>query len=110
MPKKQPIQSIPAVKTENLEIIEIERAISDFEITSSILGKLKMSEEVPIHNISVSTNKGQVTMSGNFQWHYQKGIAADIVGSIIGVKEFNNYISVNPQLTLSSLEVAFSVN
>jgi osmotically-inducible protein OsmY len=71
---------------------------SDEDIAAIALSLLRWHVGLPVDQIQLKVENGHVTLSGEVSWQYQRGIAAEDVRKIRGVRSVINAIMVNPSV------------
>ena len=71
---------------------------SDSEIAERILSILSWSVGAP-DDIKVKVEQGNVTLTGQVEWNFQKQSAGRAAGRIVGVKNLVNMIEVKPKVS-----------
>lgn len=74
---------------------------SDADIAADIRSALALDYQVPEDRIEVSVLDGNVTLTGNVKWYYQKDTAEEDAAMITGVKSLDNEITVNQPRALA---------
>lgn len=72
----------------------------DNEIAVNAVRVLEWESLLPKGTIKVTVSNGEVTLSGNVPWYYQKQDAEKKVRYLAGVTSLNNQIAVKPALTI----------
>lgn len=72
----------------------------DFDITREILKTFRWNRNTLNDTIKVEVISGQVTLSGELEWNYQKEAASEVVTNLIGVKGVNNNIIIKSQFDI----------
>lgn len=70
----------------------------DEEIAETVSKVLSWNTGIPNHRIRSVVQDGQITLSGDVDWKYQKEAAEDSVRHLIGVTGVTNWITVKPLL------------
>ena len=68
--------------------------VDDSWITSKVKSEMVANKTVKAHNISVSTNRGVVTLTGNAATWEESNKAAEIARGVKGVTQVENNIHV----------------
>ncbi len=76
---------------------------SDTEIAEAIEMVFKWNSLLPAKRIRVLVEKGWVTLSGEFDWEYQRRAAEKAVRSLTGVTGVNNLITIKSQVTPANI-------
>ncbi len=84
---------------ENIEVkINSWEQKNDIDIAPAVLNAFRWNWNTLNDGIQVQVENGQVTLSGELEWHYQKEAATRVVNNLIGVKGVMNNISLNSTL------------
>ncbi|MEZ0129218.1 BON domain-containing protein [Flavobacterium sp. LBUM151] len=84
---------------ENIEVkINSWEQKNDIDIAQAVLNAFRWNWNTLNDGIQVQVENGQVTLSGELEWHYQKEAATRVVNNLIGVKGVMNNISLNSTL------------
>jgi len=70
--------------------------LSDSSITTDIKSQLLMKKDISSLSISVATDKGIVTLTGNVQSEAQKKEVVNIVSQVKDVKSVNDKLIIQP--------------
>lgn len=70
------------------------QARSDGDLAKAIADALRWNAEVPVSRITVSVEKGWVTLEGTVDWQYQSTAAVRAVDYLLGVRGVTNLIKV----------------
>ena len=85
---------------ENIEVkINSWEQKNDIDIAQEVLNAFKWNWNTLNNSIEVQVENGQVTLSGELEWQYQKEAASRVVNNLIGVKGVINNIRIDPNLT-----------
>jgi osmotically-inducible protein OsmY len=99
------IQGVKAVVNE----IEVDASLlykkTDSEIASDVLSALKSSVWVPSEKIKLVVKDGNLTLSGEVEWQYEKTSAFTAVKNLWGVRSVTNVITVKPSITINEEKV-----
>lgn len=71
----------------------------DTDIANAVINALKWDVSIPENVIQVRVKNGEVTLSGNVDWWYQKINAEKAIRNFKGVKNINNQINIHPIVT-----------
>ena len=69
---------------------------SDTEIAQAACAALDLNSVVPPGKVKLEVEHGQVTLTGEVEWDYQRRSAEQAVRPVIGVRAIHNRISVRP--------------
>jgi osmotically-inducible protein OsmY len=72
---------------------------TDADIAASIANVLEWTVGLPGDAIKVMVERGEVTLSGDVDWQYQRQAAADAIRYLMDVTGVNNQILVKPRLS-----------
>jgi len=70
------------------------KAVSDTMITTKVKASLKTDSGLKGSDISVSTNNGQVALTGKVQDRQQADRAAELARKVDGVKDVDNRLAM----------------
>jgi len=70
---------------------------TDLEIAEAVVNALKWNSAVIHENIKINVENGFVTLSGQVEWAYERGMAEIAVENIKGVKLVVNQITIKPK-------------
>jgi osmotically-inducible protein OsmY len=68
----------------------------DEEIAETVAKVLSWNSGVPQHRVRSVVQDGQITLSGDVDWKYQKEAAEDSVRHLVGVTGVTNWITIKP--------------
>jgi len=77
-------------------IYSVKETSEDLATTSKVKTALSLSKHLSAFDIGVSTNKGEVTLTGQVPSQETKSLAGSIVQDTSGVKQVHNNLSINP--------------
>lgn len=72
---------------------------NDTEIAASVLNALKWNIEVPDTKVKAEVENGWVTLTGEFDWNFQKEAARSSVELLTGVSGVSNNITIKSKTT-----------
>ena len=72
---------------------------NDTEIAASVLNALKWNMEVPDTKVKAEVENGWVTLTGEFDWNFQKEAARSSVEHLTGVSGVSNNITIKSKST-----------
>jgi osmotically-inducible protein OsmY len=75
----------------------------DEEIASAVVNRLKWDSSVPVDAVKANVEKGQITLTGEVDWHYQQLAAVNAVRGILGVVGVSNEIAIKPRPNTSEI-------
>ena len=96
------VRRVPGVRGIALELdvrIAAGQAPGDSDIAKAALHALRWHSWVPHERIQVEVEDGQVTLSGEVDWHYQLSSAEQCVRPLRGVRGLTNRITVKPRVS-----------
>jgi osmotically-inducible protein OsmY len=74
---------------------------SDSDIAQSANNVLRWTTYLPMDHIKVKVEHGQIALSGEVEWDYQRSGAADAVRHLLGVMGVTNQITLKPEASAS---------
>lgn len=87
---------------------------SDNEIAAEVLNAFGWHAEVPGDQVTITVEKGWVTLQGEVQWNYQKEIAENAVVNLLGVTGVINHIKIrankHDEVEKAAIEDAIDLN
>jgi osmotically-inducible protein OsmY len=87
---------------------------SDNEIAAEVLNAFRWHAEVPGDQVTITVEKGWVTLQGEVQWNYQKEIAENAVVNLLGVTGVINHIKIrankHDEVEKAAIEDAIDLN
>ena len=81
--------------TANTPVETTKQYLSDTEITTKVKSDLLANKDIKSLSISVTTNKGVVTLTGNVDTMMQKKMAGRITSHVTGVKSVKNELMMS---------------
>jgi len=99
---KNTAKQVPGVLEvlENIQVkISSREQKNDFDIAQAVLNAFRWNWNTLNDTIEVKVENGQVTLSGELEWHYQKEAATKAVSNLIGVKGVDNNIVIDSRLS-----------
>lgn len=75
----------------------------DGDIASAAINRLSWDSAIPVDAVTVKVEKGQVTLTGEVAWQYQREAAADNVRGLTGVIDVVNRIAIKPEADASNI-------
>ena len=72
---------------------------NDADIAEAAVNALEWNMKVPQDRIKVEVQDGNVVLSGEVDWEYQRAAARDTVCCLMGVKAVTDEISIKPAVT-----------
>lgn len=76
----------------------------DAEIARAAARALEWNVQVPVERITVTLERGWLTLEGEVDWYYQKEAAARTTRQLVGIKGLTNLIKVRPKITPAEIE------
>lgn len=77
---------------------------NDTEIAQAILKALKWNSAITEDKIKVKVENGVVTLDGQLEWEFQRGVVVSEIESLLGVKRIINNISIKNVVPLADLK------
>ena len=78
---------------------------TDADVAKAVLDALRWHSLVPDDMVTVTVDRGWLTLEGTVDWQYQRDAAAKAVQHLTGVRGVNNLISLKPHVQISESEV-----
>jgi len=78
---------------------------TDEDLTKAIWHALEWDSLVPTERIDVNVRGGNVTLSGEVEWEYQRSTADLVVRRLAGLRGINNQIQICPAVKASPDEI-----
>lgn len=100
----QRVDGVSAMTSEVVVRLPSSGLRTDADIAASIGHALAWNTLVPEGAIQVLVESGQVTLSGETEWHFQREAAADSVRHLMGVTGVSNQIGLKPRATVSTVK------
>ena len=72
---------------------------TDTEIADVVATALASHRHVEEKKITVTVEKGVVTLEGSANWNFERRAAEEVIKGLAGVRGINNYIVVKPEAT-----------
>lgn len=79
---------------------------NDADLVSSAVAALRWHVGVPNDAVLVSADAGQLTLTGNVEWHHQRAAAEAAVASLEGVRGVTNDIALRPHDAVGDIAIA----
>src|SRR5580658_319514 len=87
---------------------------NDNEIATEVLNAFRWHAEVPGDQVTITVEKGWVSLQGEVQWNYQKEIAESAVVNLLGVTGVINHIKIrvnkDDEVEKAAIEDAIDLN
>jgi osmotically-inducible protein OsmY len=96
------IEGVKGLANEIEVTLNLERKPSDSEIASTAVHALEWDSTLPRDKIKVTVEHGNVILTGEVNWWYQKQNAEKDVRNLAGVVDIDNQIEVKPALPIIS--------
>ena len=77
---------------------------TDADIARSVENVLEWTASLPGNTVKVLVEHGQVTLSGQVGWQFQRQAAADGVRHLMGVTGLDNKISLEPSISMTAVK------
>ena len=90
------VRGVEAVAVEIDIHLPFDSERTDHDIAAAVVNRLDWDASVPRNAISVTVEKGWVSLSGEVDWHFQKNAAAQDVGRLRGVVGMSDHITIKP--------------
>lgn len=84
-------------------------ARTDPEIAKAAVDALRWHAMVPDERITVTVDKGWLTLEGNVDWKYQKDAAEHAVKHLVGVKAVSNAITIKPHKAINTGQIKHQI-
>jgi len=75
----------------------------DDEIAAAALDRFNWAVSVPTNAIKVKVEKGQVTLTGAVDWHYEKEAAVREIRDLAGVVSVSDQITIKPRVNVGNI-------
>lgn len=92
------IKGVAAIVDEIKVVLEKGSCTSDQEIAIQIVAKFKENQIIPQNTVSITVEKGCVTVEGILPWHFQREAALELIRNQKGVREVTNKIRLKTEL------------
>jgi len=79
-------------------------AKTDTEIAEAILSALKWHTAVQDEKVKIKVDNGNVTLTGEVDWDFQRTNARKAIESLAGVRSITNLITVKPKVTSAGIQ------
>jgi osmotically-inducible protein OsmY len=76
---------------------------TDADIALTAANALQWTTSVPQDSVKVKVEDGWLTLSGEVEWEYQRGAAADRVRSLMGVTGMSDQIAIRPKVSTAAV-------
>jgi osmotically-inducible protein OsmY len=97
------VKGVRAVAEEIEVQLPFERQRGDAEIAAAAIERLSWDGSIPTDSVTVSVEKGWVTLTGEVAWHYQKEAAEQDVRGLHGVVGVSNQTRLKPRVDVASV-------
>jgi len=77
---------------------------SDTDIAGSAVNVLAWNVSVPTNAVTVTVDRGWVTLEGRVEWQYQKESAESAVRNLLGVRGLTNHVAVAPTVRVAEVQ------
>jgi osmotically-inducible protein OsmY len=89
---------------ENIEVLlPSDRQRTDGEIAAAAVDRLAWDVSIPRNALTVVVENGQVTITGDVEWHYERDAAEQDVRRLMGVTGVVNHIEIKPTTTAEGI-------
>jgi osmotically-inducible protein OsmY len=97
------VSGVKAV-AENIEV-KLPSAMkrSDDQIAAAVLERLAWDVVIPQDRVKVKIENGQLTLTGDVDWHFQSEAVEDACRRMLGVVSVFNQIAIKPQVSASNI-------
>jgi len=92
------IKGVAAIVDEIRVIIEKSSAVSDQHIAEQLVSNFKENHIVPKSSVTITVEKGWVTLEGILPWNFQRDIAQELVENQAGIIGVINNIKLKREL------------
>jgi len=92
------IKGVAAIVDEIQVIIEKSSVVSDQHIAEQLVSTFKENHVIPKGSVTITVEKGWVTLEGVLPWNFQRDIARELVENQVGVKGVINNIKLKREL------------
>ncbi|TAN13321.1 MAG: BON domain-containing protein, partial [Chitinophagaceae bacterium] len=79
-------------------------AKTDTEIAEAVLNALKWHTAVQEEKIKIKVDNGNVTLTGEVDWDFQRSNARKAIEGLTGVRSITNLIKVNSKITPAGIQ------
>lgn len=79
--------------------------LTDSDIAAAAVQALRNNTLVPDDRITVTVDKGWMTLEGTVDYHYQRNVAEHAVRDLAGVRQLSNHIAVRSQIKVTPSDV-----
>lgn len=91
------VKGVKAV-AEELEVrLPFDHRRDDEDIAAAAMHRLSWDASVPPDSVKVRVEKGDVTLTGEVEWNYQKVAAGRDITGLLGVLRVSNQITIKPR-------------
>ena len=98
------IEGVKAVANDMEVDITVPFQHTDAEIARAAAHALEWDVTVPGAGIQVSVEKGQVTLTGQVEWWFERQSAEKAIRRLVGVRSVNNKIIIRPKVAAKDVE------
>ncbi|MBP1223030.1 BON domain-containing protein [Flavobacterium sp. 1355] len=91
------IKGVAAIVDEIRVIIEKSAAVSDQHIAEELVSHFKEDHIVPKNSVTITVEKGLVTLDGILAWNFQRDIAQELVENQVGIRGVINNIKLKKE-------------
>lgn len=93
------IKGVAAIVDEIRVILEKSAVVSDQQLAEQLVRNFKENHIVPKGAVSITVEKGWVTLEGILPWNFQRDIACELAESQIGIRGVTNNIKLKRELS-----------
>jgi osmotically-inducible protein OsmY len=97
------VKGVKAVAEEIEVRLPFDGKRADDEIAAAALDRLAWDVSVPRDAVTVTVEKGWVTLLGEVDWHYQKDSAEQDVRRLLGVVGVSNQVTIKRKVDVSNI-------
>ncbi len=97
------VRGVKAVADELEVRVPTDAKRTDEDIAAAALERLDWNASVPKDAIKVAVSNGEVTLSGQVEWFFQKDAAEQDIRKLAGIAGVTNQIVIKPRVTAESI-------
>ncbi|MDB5393462.1 MAG: ornithine aminotransferase [Rhodospirillales bacterium] len=97
------VKGVKAVAEEIKVRLAFEAERSDDDIAAAAVGRLGGNVALPRDAVTLTVEKGWITLVGQVEWHYQKDAAEQDVRHLSGVVGVSNRIAIKPRIDVTNI-------
>jgi osmotically-inducible protein OsmY len=84
--------------------LEASSARNDVDIARAVDNMLQWTTSLPKDQVKIMVEGGWLTLTGKFDWEFQRQTAADAVRNLIGVRGITNSLTIDSNVSASSVK------